>query len=51
MWGSDIGTSSGTYQDMVQRMLAATALLTDAERDAVLYQTGKRVFAKPNTRD
>ncbi|CAB3848442.1 amidohydrolase family protein [Achromobacter deleyi] len=50
MWGSDIGTSSGTYQDMVQRMLAATALLTDAERDAVLYQTGKRVFAKPNAR-
>lgn len=50
MWGSDIGTSSGTYQDMVQRMLDATALLTDAERHAVLYQTGKQVFAKAGAR-
>ncbi|MFT4066025.1 amidohydrolase family protein [Paraburkholderia sp.] len=46
MWGSDIGTSSGTYADMVQRMVDATALLTDDERHAVLYATGKRVFIK-----
>lgn len=50
MWGSDIGTSSGTYQDMVQRMLDATALLTAPERHAVLYQTGKQVFAKAGAR-
>ncbi|MGF6767698.1 L-fuconolactonase [Paraburkholderia sp. GAS199] len=50
MWGSDIGTSSGTYKDMVQRMLDATSLLNDAERHAVLYETGKRVFLKGGTR-
>jgi len=46
MWGSDIGTSSGTYKDMVQRVIDATALLTASERHAVLYETGKTVFAK-----
>jgi L-fuconolactonase len=50
MWGSDIGTSSGTYQDMVQRILDATALLTDAQRHAVLYETGKKVFVKGGVR-
>lgn len=50
MWGSDIGTSSGTYLDMVQRMLDATALLSDAERHAVLYETGKAVFEKGGLR-
>ncbi len=50
MWGSDIGTSSGTYQDMVQRILDATVLLTDAERHAVLYETGKKVFVKGGVR-
>jgi predicted TIM-barrel fold metal-dependent hydrolase len=50
MWGSDIGTSSGTYQDMVQRILDATALLTPEERHAVLYATGKRVFVKGGSR-
>lgn len=44
MWGSDIGTSSGTYKDMVERMLAATAKLTEAEARAVLHDTGKTVF-------
>ncbi|AJK49200.1 amidohydrolase [Burkholderia plantarii] len=51
MWGSDIGTSSGTYLDMVRRMLDATTLLTDAERHAVLYETGRRVFVKGGARD
>ncbi|MGC7404173.1 amidohydrolase family protein [Pandoraea pneumonica] len=50
MWGSDIGTSSGTYLDMVQRMIDATALLNDAQRHAVLYETGKAVFAKGGLR-
>jgi predicted TIM-barrel fold metal-dependent hydrolase len=46
MWGSDIGTSSGTYQDMVQRMIAASDLLTPEEQRAVWHDTGKRVFVK-----
>jgi L-fuconolactonase len=46
MWGSDIGTSSGTYKDMVQRMLDASVLLTPQEQRAVLHDTGKRVFVK-----
>ncbi|WP_186270842.1 amidohydrolase family protein [Burkholderia gladioli] len=50
MWGSDIGTSSGTYADMVQRMLAACARLTPEERHAVLYATGRAVFVKGGAR-
>jgi len=46
MWGSDIGTSSGTYQGMVDRMLAACALLTPEERQAVCHDTGRAVFVK-----
>jgi L-fuconolactonase len=44
MWGSDIGTSSGTYKEMVQRAKDATALLSDTERHKVLHDTGRRVF-------
>jgi predicted TIM-barrel fold metal-dependent hydrolase len=50
MWGSDIGTSSGTYADMVQRVIASAALLTEAERRAVFHDTGRRVFVKGGTR-
>lgn len=46
MWGSDIGTSSGTYADMVDRAIASTALLTDQERTLVLHDTGQRAFNK-----
>ena len=46
MWGSDIGTSSGTYKDMVQRMIAASDLLTPEEQRKVWHDTGRRVFAK-----
>lgn len=46
MWGSDIGTSSGTYKDMVQRMIDASDLLTPEEQRAVWHDTGKRVFVK-----
>jgi len=44
MWGSDIGTSSGTYKEMVQRGIDSTRLLTDAERRKVLHDTGRLVF-------
>lgn len=44
MWGSDIGTSSGTYKEMVERAIASTALLTEKERRKVLHDTGRRVF-------
>jgi predicted TIM-barrel fold metal-dependent hydrolase len=45
MWGSDIGTSSGTYKEMVERAVASTALLNEQERRKVLHDTGRRVFA------
>jgi predicted TIM-barrel fold metal-dependent hydrolase len=44
MWGSDIGTSSGTYGEMVQRAIESTALLSEDERRLVLHDTGRRVF-------
>lgn len=44
MWGSDIGTSSGTYAEMIQRAIASTALLSDEERAQVLHDTGRRIF-------
>lgn len=50
MWGSDIGTSSGTYKDMVQRMLDASGLLTADEQRAVWHDTGRRVFVKGGTK-
>ena len=46
MWGSDIGTSSGTYKDMVQRFLDAAVVLSPKELRAVAHDTGKRVFVK-----
>ncbi|HSW05810.1 amidohydrolase family protein [Aquabacterium sp.] len=49
MWGSDIGTSSGTYKDMVQRLRDASSLLTPQEQRAVWHDTGKRVFVKGGT--
>jgi predicted TIM-barrel fold metal-dependent hydrolase len=45
MWGSDIGTSSGTYKEMVERAIASTVLLNEEERRKVLHDTGRRVFA------
>ena len=46
MWESDIGTSSGTCKDMVQRFLDSAVLLSPAELKAVAHDTGKRVFVK-----
>ena len=46
MWGSDIGTSSGTYKEMVQRFIDSAVLLNPQEKAAVFHDTGKRVFVK-----
>ncbi|MFK8018796.1 MAG: amidohydrolase [Pseudomonadales bacterium] len=43
MWGSDIGTSSGTYKEMVDRAYDSTRHLTDEEKRKVLHDTGRRV--------
>jgi predicted TIM-barrel fold metal-dependent hydrolase len=43
MWGSDIGTSSGTYAEMIERAKASTRLLTEDERRKVLHDTGRRI--------
>ena len=44
MWGSDIGTSSGTYKEMVTRAFDAARLLTDAEKRKVFHDTGRRIL-------
>jgi predicted TIM-barrel fold metal-dependent hydrolase len=46
MWGSDIGTSSGSYKEMVARAIASTALLGEEERRKVLHDTGRRALMK-----
>jgi L-fuconolactonase len=46
MWGSDIGTSSGTYKDMVQRAIDSAVLLTADEQRALFHDTGRRIFQK-----
>jgi predicted TIM-barrel fold metal-dependent hydrolase len=50
MWGSDIGTSSGTYKEMVQRFLDSAVLLSPDEKRAVFHDTGKRVFIKSGSK-
>lgn len=44
MWGSDIGTSSGTYAEMVQRAKDAAKLLNDEEQRQYFHDAGLRVF-------
>lgn len=44
MWGSDVGTSSGTYKEMVARAIESTSLLTEEERRQVLHDTGRRIM-------
>ena len=46
MWGSDIGNTKDSYATMVEMAIAATALLSEAERQAVLHDTGRRVFGR-----
>jgi predicted TIM-barrel fold metal-dependent hydrolase len=50
MWGSDIGTSSGTYKEMVDRFLDAASVLSSDELAAVGHDTGRRVFVKGGTK-
>jgi predicted TIM-barrel fold metal-dependent hydrolase len=47
LWGSNMGTSSGTYAEMVLRARQATASLTAAEQRLVLRETGRSVFVRP----
>src|SRR5690606_38231886 len=44
MWGSDIGTSSGTFKEMVERAKASAALLSDQERRKYLREVGQGLF-------
>ncbi|PZU08028.1 amidohydrolase [Sphingomonas sp.] len=44
MWGSDIGTSSGTYKEMIARAIDSAKLLTLDERRRVLHDTGRRIM-------
>lgn len=44
MWGSDVGNTKDSYATMAAMALSSTALLSEAERTAVLHDTGKRVF-------
>ena len=51
LWGSNMGTSAGTYAEMAQRVRLATASLTVAEQRLLLRETGRSVFmraAHPN---
>lgn len=45
MWGSDYGNTKNSYEEMVEHAIAATALLTDAERAKVLHDNGRALFA------
>ncbi|KQX23344.1 MULTISPECIES: amidohydrolase family protein [unclassified Sphingomonas] len=45
MWGSDYGNTKNSYEEMVEQAIAATALLTDAERAKVLHDNGQALFA------
>lgn len=45
MWGSDYGNTKDAYPDMVAQAIAATHLLSEAERAQVLHDNGARLFA------
>lgn len=45
MWGSDYGNTRDTYAEMVAQAIAATKLLDASERDRVLHDNGRRLFA------
>jgi predicted TIM-barrel fold metal-dependent hydrolase len=44
MWGSDYGNTQNGYTEMVEQAIAATALINDADRIAVLHDNGARLF-------
>lgn len=50
LWGSDLGNSGGTYQEIVARIIDATSKLNAAERKQVLRDTGKAVFVRGGER-
>jgi len=45
MWGSDYGNTKDAYPDMVAQAIAATSLLSPAERTQVLHDNGAKLFA------
>lgn len=45
MWGSDYGNTKNSYREMVDQAIAATRLLSGAERAEVLHDNGARLFA------
>lgn len=46
MWGSDIGTSSGTYAEMIARAKEAARHLTSEEQRKYFHDTALRIFCK-----
>jgi L-fuconolactonase len=44
MWGSDIGTSSGTYAEMVERAKDAAKFLNENEQRKYFHDAALRVF-------
>ena len=44
MWGSDFGNTKTTYAEMAEQAIAATRLLSDADRHRVLHDNGARLF-------
>lgn len=44
MWGSDFGNTKTTYAEMAEQAIAATRLLPDADRRAVLHDNGAWLF-------
>jgi L-fuconolactonase len=46
MWGSDLGNTLDDYPSMARRARASTTLLTSAERQLFLHDTGARLFAR-----
>lgn len=46
MWGSDVGNTLDDYASMARRARASTTLLTAAERQLFLHDTGARLFAR-----
>lgn len=46
MWGSDVGNSTGTYEQLVDDAVAASAKLTADEKRKVFHDTGRSVFIR-----
>ena len=46
LWGSDMGSSAGTYAEMTQRAREAVAMLTPGEQRHVLRETGRGAFRR-----